>query len=139
MLCDRDARIHRFAEGERFCECGKLSEEDFIPPLTESSSGVLRGDKTGKLNFLLVRDGPLLQRWATLLTKGAAERGDRNWMKASSTDDLERFKESAARHFEQWLNDETDEDHAAAVVFNMNGVEYTKEILDAPRWVSPLR
>ncbi len=107
--------------------------------LVEYPSGVLRGGKEGKVNPLLVRDGPMMARWAALLSKGAVERGDRNWMKANTLDDLERFMESACRHFEQWLQNDLDEDHAAAVFFNINGVEYTKEVLDSPRWLSKVR
>jgi hypothetical protein len=47
-------------------------------------------------------------------------------MKAQSVEELERFRMSAARHFEQWLRGDTDEDHAAAVFFNINGAEYTR-------------
>jgi hypothetical protein len=45
--------------------------------------------------------------------------------------EYERFQESAARHFEQWLEGENDEDHAAAVFFNINGAEYVKAKLAA--------
>lgn len=105
---------------------------EFAGELVEYPSGVLRGSNDGKVNFLLVRDGPMMARWAQLLTKGGAERGNRNWMKANSPADLERFRESAARHFEQWLDGEVDEDHAAATFFNINGVEYTRGIIDLP-------
>jgi hypothetical protein len=47
-------------------------------------------------------------------------------MKASGDSESERFKESAVRHFFQWLNGDVDEDHAAAVFFNINGFEYVK-------------
>jgi hypothetical protein len=42
---------------------------------------------------------------------------------------LERFKSSAMRHFMQWVSGEEDEDHAAAVLFNINAAEYTKSKL----------
>jgi hypothetical protein len=45
-------------------------------------------------------------------------------MKARGLEEYERFRESAFRHFLQWFNGETDEDHAAAVYFNINGAEY---------------
>lgn len=93
-------------------------------------SGIVRSDDTGKVNYLLVRDGPLYRRWAIHLTKHARNRGGkRNWMNASTAEDLERFRESAARHFEQWIAGETDEDHAAALAFNVNGAEYVTERL----------
>ena len=53
--------------------------------------------------------------------------GKRNWMKAREQEELDRFKESALRHFLQWYDGDTDEDHAAATIFNMNGAEYVKE------------
>jgi hypothetical protein len=52
-------------------------------------------------------------------------------MKANSVEEMERFRESAARHFVQWMNGERDEDHAAAVVFNLNGYEYVRERLQS--------
>jgi len=91
-----------------------------------SESGVNRDTTEGKCNVDLIWDGPMLMRWAWLLTKGVDARGKRNWMNASSPEDLERFQESASRHFAQWRAGETDEDHAAAIFFNVNGVEYTK-------------
>lgn len=90
-------------------------------------SGMVRDVTEGKVNFALVADGPLLRRWAVHLTKGAKKYSPRNWMKARGQEELDRFRESAFRHFMQWYYGETDEDHAAAVVFNMNGAEYVKE------------
>lgn len=87
-------------------------------------SGMQRDVTTGKTQWHLVADGPLLHRYALLLTRGAEKYEPRNWMKASGVEELERFKESAFRHFMQWYYGDDDEDHAAAVVFNMNGAEY---------------
>lgn len=90
------------------------------------ASGMVRDVSTDKINYALVYDGPMLERWATHLTKGAAKYTDRNWMKAGGEAELQRFRESAARHFAQWMRGDTDEDHAAAVLFNINGYEFTK-------------
>lgn len=79
-------------------------------------------------------DGPLLGRLAKHLTKGEETHGKRNWMMAHTEEDLERFRESAVRHFFQWLAGEASEDHFAATVFNMNGYEHTKEKLKDDRW-----
>jgi hypothetical protein len=98
-----------------------------------SASGVHRDTTEGKTNYLLVRDGPMFERWAILLTKGIEARGKRNWMNAATEEDLDRFRESFARHAEQWLNGETDEDHAAAMFFNINGAEYVQARLSALR------
>lgn len=89
-------------------------------------SGMVRDLTDGKIKWHLIRSGPMLKRWAVHLTKGAEKYGDDNWLKANGPDELKRFRESADRHFNQWTNGETDEDHAAAVIFNMNGAEYVK-------------
>ena len=93
----------------------------------EFNSGMVRDTATDKTNYSLVFDGPLLERWAKHLTLGAAKYSNRNWMKAEGNEELERFRESAVRHFIQWYRGDTDEDHAAAVVFNINGSEYVQE------------
>lgn len=91
--------------------------------------GMTRSANEGKVNYSLVRDGPMHSRWARHLTSGAKEYGTRNWMLARSLPELLRFEESAARHFEQWIAGKVDEDHASAVYFNINGAEYVKDQL----------
>lgn len=66
----------------------------------------------------------LLTRWANLLSKGAIKYSERNWEKASSIEEFKRFKSSAFRHFIQAITGEDDEDHFAAVLFNLNGMIY---------------
>lgn len=90
----------------------------------EFSGGMVRDITEGKIDYSLIRDGVMYKRWASHLTKGAIKYNKRNWMKASGQEEYDRFKESACRHFEQWLNGDKDEDHAAAVFFNINGAEY---------------
>lgn len=91
------------------------------------SSGMQRDTTEGKIDYTLVLDGPMFDRWAVHLTKGAVKYDKRNWMKAAPGDgSYERFKESALRHFLQWFRGDTDEDHAAAVYFNICGAEYVK-------------
>jgi hypothetical protein len=89
-------------------------------------SGVIRGDNTGKTDYTLALDGPLFERWAAHLTKHAEEKGERNWMNASTQEDYDRFKQSAFRHMVQLQSGDTSEDHFAAVVFNLNGMLYTQ-------------
>jgi hypothetical protein len=93
-------------------------------------SGMQRDVTTDKIRYDLVFDGPMLERWAALLTRGSMKYQPRNWMKAESEEELQRFRESAIRHFFQWVRGDADEDHAAAVVFNLNGAEYVKGKLD---------
>ena len=61
----------------------------------------------------------LWTRIGYLARRGAVKYGVRNMDKANSEEELERFKDSALRHMMQWITNETDEDHAAAVFFNI--------------------
>lgn len=100
----------------------------------EFTSGMVRDVQEGKPDIARVFDGPMLERWAMHITKGAVKYPDvtpgvPNWTLASGEQELVRFKKSAARHFFQWLRGDQDEDHAAAVLFNVNGAEYVRQKL----------
>jgi len=95
----------------------------------EFEGGMVRDTNEGKTRYDLVADGPMLRRWAEHLTLGAKKYAARNWMMAQGHVEYERFRESAFRHFMDWWEGKTDEDHAAAVLFNINGVEFLKERL----------
>lgn len=92
------------------------------------ASGMVRDTQEGKLDYTLILDGPMFDRWAEHLTKGAVKYEARNWMKARGEAEYERFRASAIRHLRQWLRGDRDEDHAAAVYFNINGAEYIKTL-----------
>lgn len=92
-------------------------------------SGMVRDVTHDKTKYHLVFDGPMFERWAEHLSKGAAKYDDRNWMRANGEAELQRFLESAVRHFIQWQRGDSDEDHAAAVFFNINGYEFVKQKL----------
>lgn len=95
-------------------------------------SGMHRDTQTGKPRFDLCfpldvpYDEQLFVRFAELMARGAEKYGDRNWEQANSEEEVRRFKGSALRHFMQWYLGEEDEDHAAAVLFNITGAEYAK-------------
>lgn len=89
-------------------------------------SGMVRDTATDKIDYSLVADGPMLKRWAIHLTKGALKYAARNWTKATGDAEYQRFRSSAFRHFLQWYWGEKDEDHAAAVIFNINGAEFVE-------------
>ncbi len=102
----------------------------------EYDSGMVRDTETGKPRFdLLLPEGvpykdQFLTRVAELLARGAEKYSDRNWELASGSAELARFRGSALRHLMQWINGEDDEDHAAAVVFNLLAHETTLWKLD---------
>lgn len=100
----------------------------------EFKSGMVRDTAQDKVDYTRVLDGPMHDRWAEHLTKGEIKYPDvapgiPNWTLAEGEQELIRFKKSAARHFRQWMRGDTDEDHAAATYFNINGYEYVKQKL----------
>ena len=96
------------------------------------STGMQRDTQAGKPRFDLVMplgqpfDEQMLTRWAGLMARGAEKYDDRNWEQAATQVELDRYLSSAFRHFVQWLAGDQDEDHAAAVFFNIAGAEYVK-------------
>jgi len=93
-------------------------------------SGMRRDVQKNKPRFDLINPKILpyeettLYRWAMLLMRGAEKYGYRNWEKANSIEEFERFKASAERHFRQFMDGETDEDHLSSVFFNLNAIVY---------------
>lgn len=92
-------------------------------------SGMVRDTQKGKARFDLMfpvdvpYDQQMITRFAKLLARGAEKYGDRNWEKGDSDKEIARARSSALRHMMQWACGETDEDHAAAVMFNIMMVE----------------
>lgn len=93
----------------------------------EFSSGMVRDVDNGKPDYTFTLQGPMLRRWAELLQRGADKYTRDNWMKAAGDAELQRFRQSALRHMIQWLQGDTNEDHAAAVFFNINGACYVED------------
>jgi len=110
-----------------------LSKSSFIVKKSDTmkkyKSGMRRGSDYGKPNYALI-DISFLNRLAMHLTRGAMIHGKGNWRLANSKEELDRFEESAFRHFIQRLRGDTDEDHMAAVCFNMMAAEYIKDKLE---------
>lgn len=98
----------------------------------EFSTGMKRDVQTDKPRYDLIGSGwDLIRRWAELMGRGAVKYGELNFEKAATEEELRRFKASALRHAIQWFNNETDEDHASAVCFNLAGAEMVREKLYA--------
>lgn len=101
--------------------------------------GGQRDSESGKPRFdlLLPQAVPyehqMLTRWADLMGRGAEKYDARNWELFADDAALERARSSAFRHFMQWINGEQDEDHAAAVFFNIMATEYIEGKL-AGKW-----
>lgn len=96
------------------------------------ASGSMRDPSTGKIKWSRITFGPMMRRWAQHLTTAEAKYPDPqpgipNFSLIETDEEFYRYKESAFRHFMAWFHDETDEDHASAVFFNINGVEIIKD------------
>lgn len=105
----------------------------------EFASGMTRDTAEDKPDVELIFNGPMADRWAEHLTKGARKYPDvslgvPNWTLARGLAELVRFRKSAARHFRQWLRGDVDEDHAAAVFFNISGAEYVRQRMADPEY-----
>lgn len=94
----------------------------------EFSTGMRRDTQDDKPRYDLI-DRTFLKRWAELMARGAKKYGENNWLKATTEEELSRFKASAIRHIYQWLEGDTTEDHAVAVAFNLAGAEMVREKL----------
>ena len=124
-----DCKHNRIADNNGVFTC-LICGEEYLPSvlrLIETySSGVNRSSDAGKPRYDLVDLG-LFRRCALHMAANVASKGENNWRNASTEEDLKRFRASAFRHFIDWFEGKTDEDHAAALVFNVGGAEYVRE------------
>ncbi len=107
---------------------------------TSFPTGARRDDRAGKGRYDLVSPFALA-RLARHYENGAAKYEDRNWEKGLP---LSRFWDSAARHLQRYLAGDTEEDHLAAVAWNVFCLMHFEEveptgdkkdsIFDLPSW-----
>lgn len=110
---------------------------------TVGGSGMVRDTAEGKPDYSRLMDGPMFERWMWLLVRGEVKYPDAapgvpNWTLADDIEAYVRFRKSAFRHFVQWFRGDRDEDHAAAVFFNINGMEYVRDKLARAGYNFPL-
>ena len=90
------------------------------------STGSRRDTRDGKGRFDLIPTHPL-RRLARHYENGSKKYGDRNWEKGQP---LSRYLDSCFRHLIGVMEGSTDEDHAAAVVWNMFGYMATLQWIE---------
>jgi hypothetical protein len=96
------------------------------------ASGMVRDQDQDKPAFHLIlpKDVPfedqMLTRLAALYTRGAVRYGGRNWELSCTEEDEEHIAGSLFRHVIHLLCGDTDEDHAAAVMWNVNALELAR-------------
>lgn len=101
-----------------------VENQKYVEAQHVSESGVVRSDPTGKTDYTLI-SYEMLERWAVHMTGKVALKGHNNWRNAGP-EDADRFIQGAWRHWIAWLNGEQDEDHAAALLFNVAGYEHAR-------------
>jgi hypothetical protein len=90
------------------------------------NTGAVRDIQEGKGRYDLI--SPIaLQRLARHYENGAKKYGDNNWQKGMP---LSRYLDSLLRHTFKLLMGMKDEDHAAAIAWNIFAFIHTKEMID---------
>lgn len=88
-------------------------------------TGSVRDIQVGKGRYDLI--SPIvLSRLAKHYENGSAKYGDRNWEKGQP---LGRYVDSAFRHLNKFLEGHRDEDHPAAVIWNVGALIHTEEMI----------
>jgi hypothetical protein len=91
----------------------------------ETATGAVRDSRDGKGRYDLI--SPLaIRRIAVHLEKGARKYTARNWEKGFS---FTRMLDSAFRHLYQYQEGARDEDHLAAVCFNVMAIMHFEEMI----------
>lgn len=91
----------------------------------EFTTGAVRDVCEDKPRYKLIPVRPL-RRLAELMGRGAKKYGERNWEKGMPLSDC---YDSAMRHLQQWAEGEGEEDHLAAVAFNIFAImEYEARV-----------
>lgn len=115
----------------------------------EYAGGMVRDITEGKTEYYNLFFGPMYDRWAEHLSKAKSKYPDitpgvPNWTLSVGPEEYARYIDSAARHFRIWIGARqrelwewgrfgkfdpisTPEDEAAAVYFNINGLEELRE------------
>lgn len=98
----------------------------------EYSSGMMRDESEGKPRFDLIQpsllpyEETMQYRLAMLLKRGADKYSERNWELADGQEEIDHAMASLGRHYHQYIAGEDDEDHGAAIYFNIMEIEYIK-------------
>lgn len=132
LVKDGRGELSTQGQGHQGAWGGKLTTIKDSGERVAYASGSLRDPSTGKIKWSRITFGPMLRRWAQHLTTAEAKYPDHapgvpNFTLIETDEEYLRYKESAFRHFMSWYFDETDEDHASATYFNINGVEIIKD------------
>jgi len=86
--------------------------------------GAVRDTQQGKPRFDLIPPAPL-ERLAMLYARGAEKYDEHNWVKGIP---VSRCMASLMRHVHQFYKGDKDEDHGAAILFNVMCIMHYEEV-----------
>lgn len=99
--------------------------------ITKFNTGAIRDTQEGKLDFVETLSWTALNRYIQYMTSKKVKYGSGNFKKGIPIDSYER---SLIRHLDKYMrnkfengNDELDQDHLAAMVFNIFGIMHEEE------------
>jgi len=120
MIAEMDIEmLNRIRESQK----GKIISGVKIEDRVISETGSSRSDQTGKGRYDLIPPCAL-RRLSLRFEGGAACHGERDWEKGMS---VSRCYCSAFRHLMQWASGFSDEDHLAAVMWNISAIMFMEE------------
>jgi hypothetical protein len=99
--------------------------------IQNAATGMVREDKSSKLQYLDYLDIPTLERFARHMHKNGEKHGVDNWKKGGYPP--RQYLQSLLRHaFDlakelDGIEPVTDEDHASAIWFNIQGLMYEQD------------
>jgi len=101
--------------------------------LTRFATGAIRDSWVGKTDFLETISFTAHERYARYMTSKQPKYGKGNFKKGI---DIVSYEKSLLRHVDkyfrnkyEWGNDEPNEDHLAAMRFNVDGIMFEEEMI----------
>lgn len=100
--------------------------------ITRFETGAIRDTQDGKLDFIETLSYTALNRYIRYMTEKKAKYGAGNFKKGIP---VESYEKSLMRHIDKYMrnkyekgNDEKDQDHLSAIIFNTFGIMHEEEM-----------
>jgi hypothetical protein len=100
-------------------------------PITKFKTGAIRDTQEGKVDFIETISWTALRRYGEYMTEKKKKYGCGNFKKGIT---IESYEKSLVRHIQKYLENkyedgqqEVDQDHIAAIVFNAFGIMHEEE------------
>lgn len=115
----------------KFKGAKKARRKKAAKKITQFATGAIRDTQEGKLDFVETVSYTALNRFVVYMTGKKARYGSGNFKKGIP---IESYEKSLMRHIDKYFRnkhengqDELDQDHLAAIVFNIFGIMHEEE------------